>query len=34
MTWLDISMVAFVLTVFIAGIALLVKVAIIDEKKN
>jgi hypothetical protein len=34
MSWLDISMVGFVFTVFVAGIALLVKVAIIDEKRS
>jgi hypothetical protein len=34
MSWLDIAMVGFVLTVFVAGIALLVKVAIIDEKRS
>jgi hypothetical protein len=34
MSWLDISMVGFVLAVFIAGIVLFVKVAIFDEKKG
>jgi hypothetical protein len=34
MSWLDIAMVVFVLAVFVAGIALVVKVAIFDEKRS
>ncbi len=33
MTWLDISMVIFIGTVFATGVALIIKVAIFDEKK-
>jgi len=33
MSLLDISLIVFIATVFIAGIALVIKVAIFDEKK-